>query len=156
MAVMTTSGPQIERAYETPFVRQFNIFMPNRVGRLSELLTLLDEAEVEVAGLSVVDSADWAVVRMIFTDVGKARVKLTDAGVAFTESDVLAVELDDIDTFSRVCKALVAVELNIQFAYPLFIRHNDYPVLAFHADDHVLAAQVLTKRGFTLLDHEDM
>ncbi len=153
---MTTSGPQIERAYETPFIRQFNIFMPNRVGRLSELLTLLDEAEVEVAGLSVVDSADWAVVRMIFTDVGRARVKITDAGVSFTESDVLAVALDDIDTFSRVCKAIVAAELNIQFAYPLFIRHNDYPVLAFHTDDHVLTAQVLTKRGFTLLDHEDM
>ena len=150
------SGPQIERAYETPFIRQFNIFMPNRVGRLSELLSVLDEAEVEVAGLSVVDSADWAVVRMIFTDAGRARVKLTDAGVSFTESDVLAVALHDIDTFSLVCKALVAAELNIQFAYPLFIRHNDYPVLAFHSDDHVLSAQVLTKRGFTLLDHEDM
>ena len=153
---MAMSSPQIERAYETPFIRQFNIFMPNRVGRLSELLTTLDEANVEVAGLSVVDSADWAVVRMIFTDVGKARVKLTNAGVAFTESDVLAVTLDDIDTLSQVCKALVAAELNIQFAYPLFIRHNDYPVLVFHTDDHVLSAQLLTKRGFTLIDHEDM
>ena len=153
---MTTSGPQIERAYETPFIRQFNIFMPNRVGRLSELLTTLDEAEVEVAGMSVVDSADWAVVRMIFTDVGKARVKLTGAGVAFTESDVLAVTLHDIDTLSQVCKALVAAELNIQFAYPLFLRHNDYPVLVFHTDDHILSAKILTKRGFILLDHEDM
>ena len=153
---MAMSGPQIERAYETPFIRQFNIFMPNRVGRLSELLTTLDEAEVEVAGMSVVDSADWAVVRMIFTDVGKARVKLTGAGVAFTESDVLAVTLDDIDTLSQVCKALVAAELNIQFAYPLFLRHNNYPVLVFHTDDHVLSAQILTKRGFTLLDHVDM
>ena len=153
---MAMSGPQIERAYETPFIRQFNIFMPNRVGRLSEMLTTLDEADVEVAGLSVVDSADWAVVRMIFTDVGKARVKLTDAGIAFTESDVLAVALHDIDTLSQVCKALVAAELNIQFAYPLFLRHNDYPVLVFHTDDHVLSAQILTKRGFTLIDHEDM
>lgn len=153
---MAMSVPQIERAYETPFIRQFNIFMPNRVGRLSELLTLLDEAKVEVAGLSVVDSADWAVVRMVFTDAGKAREKLAGAGVAVTESDVLAVVLDDIDTLSRVCRALVAAELNIQFAYPLFIRHNDCPVLVFHTDDHVLSVQVLTKRGFTLLDHEDM
>jgi len=149
---MTTSKPQIDRAYETPFIRQFNIFMPNRVGRMSELMTLLDEAKVEVAGLSVVDSADWAVVRMVFTDAGKAREKLAAAGVAVTESDVLAVALDDTDTLSRVCKALVAAELNIQFAYPLFIRHNDCPVLAFHTDDHVLSVQVLTKRGFTLLE----
>ncbi|MCD4699120.1 MAG: acetolactate synthase [Phycisphaerae bacterium] len=153
---MTTSGSQIERAYETPFIRQFNIFMPNRVGRLSELLSLLDEEEIELAGLSVVDSTDWAVVRMIFTDAGRARAKLAGAEVSCTETDVLAVVLDDIDTFSRVCKAILAAELNIQFAYPLFIRHNDYPVLVFHADDHVLAAQVLAKRGFTLLDHEDM
>lgn len=116
----------------------------------------MDEAEVEVAGLSVVDSADWAVVRMVFNDPGKVREKLTAAGVAFTESDILAVEISESGTLDKICKALVAAELNLQFAYSLFIRHNNYPVLVFHTDDHVLTVQVLTKRGFTLLDHEDM
>ena len=125
---MAMSGPQIERAYETPFIRQFDVFMPNRVGKLCELLTLLDESKVEVAGLSVVDSAEWAVVRMVFDDPGKAREKLKAAAVAFTESDVLAVEISEAETLNKICKALVAAELNLQFAYPLFIRHNDYPV----------------------------
>lgn len=153
---MTTSGSRIERAHETPFVHQFSIFLPNRVGQLNELLELLSEAEVEVAAISVVDSTDWAVVRMIFTEADRARIKLADAGVTFTECEALAVVLFEPDTFGLVCKALVATELNIHFAYPLLTRYDEYPVIAFHSDDHILAAQVLIKRGFTLLDHEDV
>ncbi len=139
-----------------PFIRQFSVFMPNRVGRLGELLEGLGEAEVDLAGLSVVESTDWAVVRMIFTDTGKAREILTRQGASFTESEVLAVVLEEAGTLNRALKALVAAELNVDYAYPLLIRRDDSPVLALHVDDHVLAVGLLVKHGFTLVDHEDI
>lgn len=139
-----------------PFIRQFSVFMPNRVGRLGELLDGLGEAEVDLAGLSVVESTDWAVVRMIFTDSDKAREILTRQGASFTESEVLALVLDEAGTLNRALKALVAAELNVDYAYPLLIRRDDSPVLALRVDDHVLAVQLLTKHGFTLVDHEDI
>lgn len=156
MPPMVTSGPKTERRHEEPFVLQFSIFLPNRVGQLGELLGVLGDAGVEVAAISVVDSTDWGVVRMIFTEPGKARKVLTDHRTAFTECQVLAVVLEGPQALHRMCKALLAAELNVQFAYPLLIRHEGQPALAFHVDDMVLARQVLGKHGFTVLDHEDV
>ena len=104
----------------------------------------------------MVESTDWAVVRMIFTDTDKAREILTRQGASFTESEVLAVVLEEAGTLNRALKALVAAELNVDYAYPLLIRRDDSPVLALHVDDHVLAVGLLAKHGFTLVDHEDI
>ena len=139
-----------------PFIRQFSVFLPNRVGRLGELLEGLAEAEVELAGLSVVESTDWAVVRMIFTEPGKAREVLKRQGASFTESEALAVVLSEAKTLNQVLKALVSAELSVGYAYALLIQREDSPVLALHVDDHVLAVQLLTKHGFTLVDHADL
>jgi len=152
---MPTSRPQTASRHAEPFVRQFSIFLPNRVGRLAELLGVLAEADVAVAGISVVDSSDWAVIRMVFSEPGKARVVLTAGGIAFTECEVLAAVLTDDQAMSRLCKALVAAELNVQFVYPLMVRRDDCPVIALHVDDALLARKVLITHGFTLLDHED-
>ena len=156
MPAMDTSRPATQRSHEEPFVRQFSIFLPNRVGQLSELLGLLEEAQVEVAGISVVDSTDWGVVRTIFTEPGKARAVLKRHGIAFTECQVLAAVVAEPQTLRRLCQALVSAELNVQFAYPLLLRRQGQPVLVLHVDDPVVACQVLAKHGFTLLDHEDV
>jgi len=148
--------PDTQRGHEEPFVFQFSIFLPNRVGQLGELLDRLDRQGVEVVGISVVDSAEWAVVRMLFAEPGKARAVLSRHGVAFTETEVLAIVLDEPHGLGEACKALVAAELNVHFAYPLLIQRDGHPVVAFHVDDGVLACHILSKRGFTLLDHEDL
>jgi len=156
MLVMVTSRSQTERGHENPFIHQFSIFLSNRIGQLNELLSLLRDAKVQAAGISVVDSAECAVVRMIFTDPPRAREALTRHKIPFTECDALAVVLTDDDTLAEMLAALVAAELNVSFAYPLLIRRAGSPVLAFHVDDNVLAVHTLRKHGFTLLDHEDV
>lgn len=152
MPRMATSPSQTETGHESPFVRNFNLFLPNRVGRLSELLDLMGGQAVEIAGLSVIDSTDWAVVRMVFTEPDKAREVLSRNGVAFTESEVLGIVLSDPDSLSRATKALLAAELNVQFAYPLLVRHEGMPIMVVHVEDTVLAAQILAKHGFVLMD----
>jgi len=153
---MVNSKPLVERGHEEPFVVQFSIFLSNRVGQFSELLAVFEAQKLEVAGFCVVDASDWAVVRMVFTDPDKAREVLKRHGIAFTEADVLALVLEEASTLRRACNALVAAELNIEFAYPLFIQCEDKPVLALHVEDHVMAFDVLNQHGFRLLDHEDV
>ena len=150
------SGPKIERAHETPFIRQFSIFLPNRVGQLSDLLKTLAEAQVDLAGLSVFDSSEWSVVRVIFTAPDKAREILRRHEIAFTECDALAVVLRVPETFHEVCETLVSAEMNIQFAYSLWIQREEGPVVVFHVDDYHLAVHLLIKHDFILLDHEDL
>jgi len=150
---MSTPEPLTQRGYEMPFVVQFSLFLSNRVGQLNELLEILEENDLELAGISVVDSTDWAVVRMVFTAPDKAREVLTRRQIPFTEGQLLAIVLDEPQTFHKACKALVAAELNLQFAYPLLGQRRGHPVLAFHVDDPVLASHMLIRHGFSLLDH---
>lgn len=150
---MTNS--QIERGHEEPFGRQFSVFLPNRVGQLHELLRLLNENHVEMLGLSLSDSADWAVARMVFSQPDKAREVLLRNEMAFTDCEVLLVVLTAPQTISQVTQLLLATELNLHFAFPLMFQHEGHPVLALRVDEHDVAIQALTEHKFTLLGHED-
>jgi hypothetical protein len=136
MPIMTQ--PQIQRAHEEPYAWQFSVFLPNRVGQLNELLRAMAENQLELLGISVFDSTDWAVARIVFSEPDKAREILARCKLAFTE-----------------CQVLLAAELNVHFAYPLLANHEGQPVMVVNVDDHELAIQALTQHKFKLLGHED-
>ncbi len=153
---MPGSTYQTERSHEAPFAVQFSVFMPNRVGQFRELLDEMAEKPVRLVGVSVVDSSDWAVVRMVFTDADLARAILKKAGHSFTESEVLLVVLDAEDTLRQVCSYLLRGEINVHFAFSLTLRCQGSSVMAFHVDDTVLAREILLRHGLTLLGWEDL
>lgn len=142
--------------YEEPLAVQFSIFLANRVGQFKELLDLLVAQGIRLAGVSVVDSTDWAVIRMIVSEPDKARELLGAKRLPHTESEVLLVELDSRHSLSQVCTRLLQAEINLHFAYPLLVRPNDRPVIAMHVDDTVLATRTLIMHGTTLLGHADL
>lgn len=147
---------QTARSHEEPYAVQFSVFMPNRVGQFRELLDAFATKNIRVVGVSVVDSTDWAVIRLIVTEPDHAREVLRANSHSFTESDVLIVELACDETLREVCAHLLRAEINLHFAYPLTLRTHDNPLMAFHVDDPILATQLLTRRGLTLVGHEDL
>lgn len=153
---MQTREFQTARAHEEPYAVQFSVFMPNRVGQFRELLDVFASKDIRVVGVSVVDSTDWAVVRLIVTDPNHAREVLRENHHSYTESDVVIVEMASGDTLREVCEHLLRAEINVHFAYPLTLRAHDNPLMAFHVDDLILATQLLIRRGMTLLGHEDL
>lgn len=153
---METKSYQTARSHEEPFAVQFSVFMPNRVGQFLELLDAVAPKDVQLVGVSVVDSTDWAVVRMVFTQPDHAREILKTAGHSFTESEVLLVELASDETLREVCSYLLRGEINVHFAFPLTIRRHENPVMAFHVDDTILARSILQRHGLTLVGWEDL
>lgn len=153
---METKSFQTARSHEEPFAVQFSVFLPNRVGQFLEFLDLLQPKRISLLGVSVVDSTDWAVVRMVVSHPHEARQLLKTSGHSFTESEVLLVELEEEETLRDVCSQLLRGEINLHFAYPLTIRRHDNPVMVFHVDDIVLARSILTRRGLTLVGWEDL
>ena len=145
-----------ERGHEEPFVRQFSVFLPNRVGQLRELVELFIQRGVHLIALDVVGLTDWAVVRMILSDPDHGRELLKLAGLSYTESQMLAVELPSPDALAGVAAALLAAELNLQAAYPMMMTAREGPVVAVQVEDYTLAVQVLLERGFRLLDEPDL
>ncbi len=149
--------PQTTQGYCPPTVRQFSVFLENKVGKLFELVHLFDEApNVHLCALSVVESADHAVVRVIPNNADAAREVLREHGLPFSEFDLLIVELADNHTLTSMCLYLLGAELNIRFAYPLMLRPDSTPTIALAVDDQMLAGQILRKKRFRLLGEEDL
>ena len=87
------NSEQTARGYEPPFNTQFSVFLDNRVGKLLELVDVFDGHSIRLVGLSVIDSADHAVVRLITNDGEQARGLLRSHHMPYSESDILVVKL---------------------------------------------------------------
>ena len=150
MPLDTTQG------YAPPIVTQFSVFLPNKVGKLLDLVESFDDATCSICALSVHESSDCAIVRLITNKSGQARTKLLEQKLAFSETDILVVELSSGHTLSSLCLSLLAAELNIQFAYPLMLRPNGTPTIALAVDDLTLAGQILRRKNFRLFGEADL
>ena len=148
---------ETSQSYGPPTVRQFGVFLENRVGRLFELVRIFDDApDVHLCAFSVVEASDHAVVRIIPNNADAAREVLRTEGLPFSEFDLLIVELADDHTLTSMCLYLLGAELNIRFAYPLMLRPNARPTIALAVDDQTLAGQILRKKNFRLLGEGDL
>ena len=147
---------QISYGYEPPRNTQFSVFLDNRVGKLLDLVQIFQHQYVEVAGLSVVDATDHAVVRVLTSRAELARRLLERRNLPFSEAEVLAVELSRNHDLPELCRTLLGAELNIQYAYPLLVQPRRRPVIALHTDDLLLSAQLLRRKLFTLLAENDL
>lgn len=149
--------PETEQGYGTPSVRQFSVFLDNRVGKLLDLVQLFDDnPEVSLRAFSVLDSSDHAVVRLIFDNADAARHLMRRRQFTFSETDLLVVELGGDLTLKHICMYLLGAELNIRFAYPVLRAEEDHPRIALAVDDNTLAGQILRRKGFRLLGEEDL
>ena|SRR5438552_2551080 len=143
--------------FERTSVRQFTVFLENRVGRLSLLVRALESSVDKIVALAIEESADSALVRLICSDPDVGRHALHQEGFSFSEVDVLAVALPSgtRHPLESICSALLAAEINIHYAYPLMIS-SPGPSLAIYCDDATLAAQLLIRKGFTLIGESDL
>src|SRR3954465_15906727 len=89
------SGVEFEtaRGRDYPSVRQFNVFVENRVGNLLAVVRRFETTDIRIVALTVVDSADCAIIRMVLSNPERAKEIFERAGLPVTESDLLVVEL---------------------------------------------------------------
>ena len=156
MVLMPNQNCQTSRSHQEPFSIQFAIFLPNKVGKLLELMNEFSSRKIKLAGFCVVNSTDWHVVRAVFYDPGKARELLTRSNYAFSETPVLLVELSDASVFESVCNHLLKAEISIEYAFWLGHVTDFANVIALSVEDQFLATQILIKHGFALLGMEDL
>jgi hypothetical protein len=142
--------------YSPPTVTQFSVFLHNKVGKLHDLVELFELKHCEIAAISVHEASDHAVVRLIPTKAALSRRVLEESQLAFTQRDVLVVELSHNHTLSGMCLSLLRAELSIHFAYPLMHRAAMQPTIALAVDDMTLAGQILRRKEFRLLGEADL
>ena len=149
--------PMTARNQGWPCLRQFCVFMENRVGRLHELFQVLERNSLRVIAMSVVDSADFSTVRLMVDDADRARELFTLSQFTWFENNVLGVCLpNDDQPLVKVCLALVQAELNIHYAYPLLFRRGGRGSIAIGVDDVEAAQEILQERGLEIITEDDL
>ena len=152
-------GLETARGRDWPSVRQFNVFLANRIGALLDLVRVFETTDVKIVALTVVETTDCAIIRIVPSDAERAYEILERARMPFTESDLLVVKLPDNDQpLITICKALLGAEINIRYAYPLMIGIGPmgHTAMALNVEDHESAVNTLTQQGFMVFTESDL
>jgi len=145
------------RSRAWPCLRQFAVFVENRVGRLHELLRLFESHAIRVVALSIANSVDCAFVRIMVNDADRGREILQLSKFAFAEIDLIGVELPDgPQPFVQICLALLQAELNVQYTYPLLYHRGGRGAIALYVDDVDLALRTLEEKGLNIVTESDL
>lgn len=145
------------RGRNYPTIRQFTVFMENRVGQLLEVVRRFEGSRVRIVALNINDATECCIVRFLLSDPEQGREILERAGLAMVESDLIGLELDsDPQPLLRICTALLQAEVNLIQSYPLFSRPHGNSAVALMVDNIDLAQETLVNKGFTLLTEGDL
>src|SRR5262245_28172669 len=144
------------RGRDWPSVRQFNVFLENRLGALLDVVRRFENSDIRIVALTVVDSADCAIIRLVLSDPERATEIFQQAKVPYTESDLLVVQLPEGNQpLVQITKALLTAEIDLHYAYPILVGPHGHAALAIHVEDHESATQTLNRAGFTLYTEND-
>ncbi|MFM8905783.1 MAG: acetolactate synthase [Verrucomicrobiota bacterium] len=137
-------------------VRQFSIFVENKVGRLNELVQSLAAADVHIVALCLVDTTDSTIIRIVVDYPEQAEKVLAEHSFAHDDVPVVAIELQSEAQLKDVTAALLAAEINIHYVYPFLFRPGGRRGLIVRTEAQELAASVLSRHGIIVLGRDDI
>lgn len=145
------------RGHDYPTIRQFTVFLENRVGELMGVVRRFEGSRVRIVALTTSDSTDCSLVRFLLSDPEAGREILERAGLAIVESDLIGVELPATNQpMLQVCTALLAAEVNITQVYPLLVRPNGRPAVALMVDNIEHGIETLLSKGFHTINEDEL
>ena len=140
-----------------PTVTQYSVFLENRVGQLLEVVRLFHGSKVKIVGLSIADSADCCIIRLVLSHPEQGREILVQADLAFAENELLVAEMPaGPQSLADLCTALLQAEINIHYAYPLIVHPHGRAAVAMHVDNVEQASSTLHAQGFEILCEADL
>ena len=138
-------------------VRQIAVFLQNQVGTFLSIVRLLNDNHVVVLGLSIKESTDATIVRLLVSDPDTVMALFMERGIPFSTTDLVVVELrHGAEGLADCLQALQDAETNINFAYPILSQPNNLSALALSVEDAEFGGKVLHEAGFKLLYQEDL
>jgi len=136
-------------------VEQISIFIENKSGRLAEIARILGECNINIRALSLADTSDFGILRLIVNDREKAKQVLKDKGFTVSKTEVVAVEVPDRPGgLSEILQTLDSESINVEYMYAFVERCGENAVIIFRFDETEKAINTLQEKGFNILDGE--
>jgi hypothetical protein len=133
-------------------VKQISLFLENKKGRLWEAMDVLAKAKINIRALSIADTSDFGILRLIVPDPEKAKKVLMKSNFAFRENDVIAVEVSDRPGgLAGVLKILTDADINVEYMYAFVEKSGKKAVVVLRTDSISNGKKALKKAGVAVL-----
>jgi hypothetical protein len=138
-------------------VKQISVFLENKAGRLSEVTAILSEAGINIRALSLADTSDFGVLRLIVNNSDKALDALKNNGFSVGVTDVVAVEVTDRPGgLHHILEMLQQAQINVEYMYAFVQQSGKNAVMIFRFDRIDEAIEILQKDGIAIVDGEKL
>ena len=138
-------------------VQQISVFVENKAGQLAEFTTLLRENRIDMRALSIAETRDFGILRVIVDDPYKAACVLKEAEYVFSITQVLAVAVpDEPGSLFTILNILKDAGINLEYFYAFITRRKELAYMIFRVADNEKAIEALTARNIQLLDQEEL
>ncbi|MGM0419324.1 MAG: ACT domain-containing protein [Thermodesulfobacteriota bacterium] len=133
-------------------VEQLSIFLENKIGRLAEVSKILADAKINIRALSIADTADFGVLRILVDNVEKAKNTLKDKGFTVGETEVVGVEVpDEPGGLYSILQTLETEDINVEYMYAFVNQNQGNAIMIFRFDNLDRAVELLVEKGFNVI-----
>ena len=138
-------------------VEQISIFLENRAGRLAEVTRVLSESGINIRALSLADTSDFGILRLIVSDFDKAKTVLKDNGFTVGRTTVVAVEVpDNPGGLHSILGMLSGNSVNVEYMYAFVQQSGENAIMIFRFDRTEQALELLAKAGLKVVPGEEL
>ena len=134
-------------------IKQISVFLENNAGRLAEVTRVLADAGINLRAISIADTADFGILRLIVDKCDTALETLKSAGFTTRISDVVAVEIEDSPgSLARVMELFRKTNVNIEYLYASLEGNVGKAVVIFKLEDHQKGLHILKDNGILMVE----
>lgn len=135
-------------------LQQISVFIENKPGRLSEIISSLSKEGIDIRALSIADTADFGILRLIVNDPERASQILWGQGVTVSMTQVIGVRFDDQPgSLANVLTTLRDADIAVEYAYAFVTHSKNEACVVLRVEDNDRAARVLTDKGISLVEN---
>lgn len=135
-------------------VKQLSVFLENRTGTLANLAEILAEAKIDLRAMTLADTRDYGIVRMIVKDTDKALIALTSAGLTAKVREVCGFKVpDEVGGLAKVLHLFEKNGISVEYMYAIITSDSDKAHIVARVDDNDAAEKVLSENGIELLEN---
>ena len=139
-------------------IKQISVFVENKPGAMSAMTAVLAEHNIDMRALSLAETGDFGIVRIIVNDLYNATTVLKDAGYIHSLTDVLGVKIPDTPGgLNKVLQILTAANVNVDYMYAFMgNKETKHAYMIFRVEDNASAQGALVAKGIHMITEEDI
>jgi len=138
-------------------VEQLSVFLENKAGRLAEVTGILAQTGINIRALSLADTSDFGVLRLIVNDTHKAKEALKSKGFTVSETEVVAVEVPDKPGgLHNILEIMQKADMNVEYMYAFVQQTGNNAIMIFRFENVAEATKALEKGGITVIEGEKL